>query len=167
MLALREHFPECQFVLAGVDNLGGDFYSKVISSDQPTIIYDETYAILQHSDAALVASGTATLETALLKIPQVVCYDIGGGKFLYNIYEKFMLNVKYVSLVNLVMDRLIVKEFLQHHFSVENLTEELQLLLNDKAYRKKMLDGYDNIINELGGEGASEKTAQSIINILK
>lgn len=167
MLALRERFPECQFILAGVDNLGGDFYTKVIPTDQPTIIYDETYAVLQHSDAALVASGTATLETALLKIPQVVCYDIGGGKLLYKVYKKFMLNVQYVSLVNLIMDRLIVKEFLQHYFSVENLTEELNLLLNDKTYRQEMLDGYDNIIEKLGGEGASEKTAQSIVKRLK
>lgn len=164
MLKVREHFPNYQFVLAGVDNLGDDFYAKRAKAELPPIIYDETYALITHSDAALVASGTATLETALLRTPQAVCYDVGGGVFAYKLYEYLMIKVKYASLVNLLMDKLVVKEFLQHHFNLKNLVEELDHLLHDQAYRQEMLDNYDTIIKELGGEGASATTAKSIIS---
>ncbi len=162
-LALREDFPNHLFILAGVDNLGDQLYQSVGGQDLPPIIYNETYSVLQHADAALVASGTATLETALLRIPQVVCYDFGGGKFAYSIYANFLVKVKYASLVNLIMDRLVVKELLQHQFNLKNLREELHLLLEDQNYRQQMLDNYDRIIQKLGGEGASEKTARSIV----
>lgn len=166
MLAMRERFPKYQFILAGVDNLGTDFYKSVIGQDLPTIIYDETYSILQHSEAAMVASGTATLETALLNIPQVVCYDLGGGRLVYKLYELFMVKVKYVSLVNLILDKMAVKEFLQHHFSVKNLSQELAALLDDKVYRQGVLDDYKEIRHILGGEGASERTASAIANCI-
>ena len=165
-LAIREYFPEHQFVLAGVENLGDEFYKSVAKENLPDIIYNETYDILRYSEAALVASGTATLETALLKIPQIVCYDIGGGKIIYNIYERFLLKVNYVSLVNLIMDKLVVKEFLQHHFNIRNLKTELHNLLYDEKYRQTILSDYDSIINKLGGVGASDKTALSIIKCL-
>ena len=166
-LTLRQHFPHHQFILAGVDNLGEDFYDEICSDDKPPIIYNETYALLEQSEAALVASGTATLETALLRIPQVVCYDIGGGKIVYKLYETLMLKVPYISLVNLIMNKLVVKEFLQHHFNISNLLDELNLLLHDKSYRQQMLDNYDAIIDKLGGEGASSATATSIIAQLR
>ena len=165
-LAIREYFPEHQFVLAGVENLGDEFYKSVAKENLPDIIYNETYDILRYSEAALVASGTATLETALLKIPQIVCYDIGGGKIIYNIYERFLLKVNYVSLVNLIMDKLVVKEFLQHHFNIRNHKTELHNLLYDEKYRQTILSDYDSIINKLGGVGASDKTALSIIKCL-
>lgn len=165
-LEVRQYFPDYQFVLAGVDNLGDAFYSEICKGDKPTIIYDETYAILSHSEAALVASGTATLETALLRIPQAVCYDVGGGKLAYKLYEMFLVKVKYASLVNLIMDKVVVKELLQHFFTVENMVKELKLILNDTAYRKRMLDDYDCIIAKLGGEGASQATAKSIVDML-
>ena len=166
-LVIREQFPEHQFILAGVDNLGVDFYKQVCADQLPEVIFNETYAVLQHADAALVASGTATLETALLRIPQVVCYDIGGGKLIYKMYEWFMVKVKFVSLVNLIMDKLVVKELLQHHLSSHNIVAELRLMLNDQTYRQEMLDNYDQIIVKLGGEGASAKTAASIIKTVK
>lgn len=165
-LKLQEKFSGYQFILAGVDNLGHDFYKEVVKGDMPSTIYNETYAILQHSEAAMVASGTATLETALLRIPQAVCYDIGGGKFAYKLYEAFMIKVKYASLVNLIMDKMVVKELLQHFFTLTNLSQELDRLLNDNAYRQEMLSNYDKVIEKLGGEGASEKTAESIINLV-
>jgi lipid-A-disaccharide synthase len=165
-LDVREHFPKHQFILAGVDNLGEDFYTHVCPQGLPLIIYNETYAILQHAEAALVASGTATLETALLRIPQVVCYNIGGGRFVYRLYECLMVKVKFISLVNLIMDKMVVKELLQHHFNADNLVSELKLILNVKGYRQQMLSNYDIISDKLGGEGASFKTAQSIIKQL-
>lgn len=164
---LRDAYPNYQFILAGVDNLGDDFYRASTKLELPPIIYNETYALLQQSDAAVVASGTATLETALLRIPQVVCYDIGGGKFVYKLYEMFMVNVKYASLVNLIMDKVVVKELLQHLFNLKNLKEELHLLLEDDVYRQEMLASYDVIISKLGGEGASQKTAKSIIELAR
>ena len=166
-LLLMQAYPNYQFVLAGVDNLGDEFYQSSSDIALPPIIYNETYALLQHAEAAVVASGTATLETALLRVPQVVCYDVGGGKFAYKLYELFMIKVKYASLVNLIMDKLVVKELLQHHFNLKALKQELHLLLEDKDYRQQMLADYDEIIDKLGGEGASLKTAKSIISIAK
>jgi len=165
-LALQSLFPQYQFVLAGVDNLGSAFYRSVVGTELPPIIYNDTYSVLQQAEAALVASGTATLETALLKIPQIVCYDVGGGQFFYKLYERFLIKVKYVSLVNLIMDRMVVKELLQHHFTLKNLQEELHLLLHDQVYRKRIMTDYESIIKRLGGEGASAKTAHSIIESL-
>ena len=165
-LQLRSKYPAYQFILAGVDNIGDAFYHKVTPSDLPPIIYNETYGLLHFSEAALVASGTATLETALLRTPQVVCYNLGGGKLVYMLYKALMIKVKFVSLVNLILDKLVVKELLQHQFNVKNLDEELYLLLNDKGYRYQMLQDYSMIIKKLGGEGASTKTAKSIIHLL-
>lgn len=165
-LQLTKRFPDYQFVLAGVDNIG-DAYYRQVADELPKIIYNDTYALLEHSEAAMVASGTATLETALLRIPQAVCYDIGGGKFAYKLYEAFMIKVKYASLVNLIMDKMVVKEFLQHFFNAANLEDELHNLLNNSSYREQMLNNYDQVIEKLGGEGASRKTAESIIKHLK
>lgn len=165
-LKAQSAFPDHQFVLAGVDNVGLDFYKEVSKTALPPIIYDETYALLQQAEVALVASGTATLEAALLRIPQMVCYDVGGGRLLYKLYKAFLLKVKFVSLVNLILNKLVVKELLQHHFNANNLTKELRLILGNAVYRQQMLDGYDEIIAVLGGQGASQKVASSIFDEL-
>ncbi len=166
-LAVSDEFPDYQVVLAGVDNLGHDFYQKIVGkSSLPPIIYNDTYTLLQNSEAALVTSGTATLETALLKIPQAACYDLGGGKFIYTLYDTFMLKVKYVTLVNLILNKFVIKEFLQHHLSVENLKRELHLILEDKVYRENMILNYEIIIKKLGGIGASDKTAEAIYTLI-
>ena len=168
-LKLIDKYPKYQFVLAGVDNIGDDYYYSFLKGHhhQLPIIYNDTYALVQQAELALVASGTATLETALLKTPQIACYDFGGGWLVYHFYKLFV-NLKFVTLVNLILNKEVIKELLQHHFSVKNLRKEIDLLLpkTSKA-RKKMLENYDHIIGALGGGGASQKTAKYIYDNIK
>jgi len=113
----------------------------------------------------LVTSGTATLETALLRIPQIVCYSVGGGRFTYWAFKK-IIQVDYISLVNLIAGKEIVKELFAHLFSVDTIRQEAEKILFDKAYREKMLSGYDEVITCLGAPGASYKAAGIIIDVL-
>ena len=118
---------------------------------------------LPHYDAVFVASGTATLETALIGTPEVVCYK--GNLISYWIATK-LVDVKYISLVNLIMDRMIVKELIQHDLTRENLTSELDLLLKDQARREKIKNDYLEMREKLGQEGASERAAELIVGML-
>jgi lipid-A-disaccharide synthase len=106
----------------------------------------------------MVTSGTATLETALFKVPEVVCYK--GGWLSYYIARRLVVDIKYISLVNLIMDREVVKELIQGNFNAGSLQKELARLISDDVYRNRMLSGLDELFNKLGGSGASEKTAE-------
>lgn len=162
MLSVVNDFPDYQFVIAGAPSQEYSFYQQFLGSSNVKFISNKTYDLLSIAHAALVTSGTATLETALFKVPEVVCYK--GGWISYQIAKR-IITLKYISLVNLIMDREVVKELIQNDFNKKNIREELQKLLTP-AYRQNLLEQYDLLEQKLGGEGASEKTANLIIKHL-
>lgn len=157
MLSVIKHFSEYEFVIAAAPSQNIQLYKDIIGSNNNVkIVVNETYALLKKSHAALVTSGTATLETALFGIPEVVCYK--GGAISYAIARQ-LVKVKYISLVNLIMDDEIVKELIQNELTENNLKNELNKLLSNQG-RLKMLSHYVTLREKLGGVGASRKTAQ-------
>jgi lipid-A-disaccharide synthase len=159
MLSLVDSFKEYQFVIAGAPSQDYDFYKTFITNENVNFISNKTYDLLSVAKAALVTSGTATLETALFNVPQVVCYK--GSNISYQI-AKIIITLKYISLVNLIMDREVVTELIQKDFSKENLNRELSVILNPEG-RESMLKDYSELIQKLGGKGASDKVASLII----
>lgn len=162
MLSVRSYFPDYQFVIAGAPSLPKEFYEKYVD-ENVHFVSNRTYDLLRCSKAALVTSGTATLETALLNVPEVVCYK--SSRISFEIGKRLVKNIKYISLVNLIMDREVVKELIQNDLCTENLVRELNLILGDN--RQKILNDYDELRQKLGGKGASENAAEIIINIKK
>ena len=155
MLSVIKDFPNYQFVIARAPSLPTDFYKNIIGSTGVPIIEGNTYELLSISEAALVTSGTATLETALLGVPEVVCYK--GGRISYLI-ARSLVKVEYISLVNLIMEKEVVKELIQDELNTKNLSDELRKLL-DPENRKKLLRDFDFLKEKLGGQGASKKAA--------
>ena len=158
MLAVEKHFPQCDFVVAGLESLGKEFYQSFLKDSQIKVVFSQTYPLFEEADAALVSSGTATLETALFNVPQVVCYQASWLSFAI---AKVLVDVKYISLVNLISDQEIVKELLQEDLTVPNMVVELQRLLSEEGILE-MQNHYITLRHSLGGEGASERIAQSI-----
>ena len=167
MLEAAKPFAEkYQLVLAGAPGIDPEYYQKYVNSDVPVkIIFGQTYRLLQQAKAALVTSGTATLETALFRVPQVVCYYISMGKVI-SFLRRHILKVKYISLVNLVADKEVVRELVADTMTVANVRAELDALLNDVAYRENMLREYDRMIEMLGPAGASRQAASKMIELL-
>lgn len=163
MLSVVNDFPDYQFVIAGAPSQEFAFYTPFISSENIKFISNKTYSLLRNSTAALVTSGTATLETALFKVPEVVCYK--GSWVSYQIAKR-IITLKYISLVNLIMDREVVTELIQDDCSTKRIKEELTKIL-DPNYRNTLLDNYDLLEEKLGGMGASKKTAQLIVAAIK
>jgi lipid-A-disaccharide synthase len=163
MLSVVKDFPDYQFVIAGAPSQDFTFYQQFISSENIKFISNKTYALLRNSTAALVTSGTATLETALFKVPEVVCYK--GSWASYQIAKR-IITLKYISLVNLIMDREVVTELIQDDCSTKRIREELTKIL-EPNYRKTLLENYDLLEEKLGGIGASKKTAQLIVADIK
>ena len=163
MLAMQKYYPNYEFVIAGAPSQTKEYYQTFIQDRDIKIVYNQTYSLLQRSTAALVTSGTATLETALFGVPQVVCYIAGGISYMI---AKQLIKVKYISLVNLIMDREIVKELIQGDLNETNIKNELDKILNPVS-RKKMLDDYEELREKLGGAGASRKLAALMIAYLK
>lgn len=166
MIEAAGRFPNCQMVLAGAPSIEEAYYEKFISGTNVVLMKDQTYALLSHSAAALVTSGTATLETALLDVPQVVCYETPVPhliRFAFN----HIIQVKYISLVNLIADREVVLELLADRFTVDNIAGELNRLLNDMSYRAKMLQDYADIRHRLGDDIAPDQAAKMMIRLLK
>ena len=166
MLAVAADYPSHQPVIAGAPGLEPEYYRQYIGKADAKIVFGKTYPLLQHSDAALVTSGTATLETSLFRIPQAVCYYVVAGKLASFIFRRFF-HTKYISLVNLIAGREVVQELFGARFSHRQIHDELGRILNNKAYRKQMLDGYDEMIRLLGQPGASVRTATLIYQSLK
>jgi lipid-A-disaccharide synthase len=160
MAGLIEKFPNYQFVIAGAPTFKQDYYTQFFGEQTIPVVFNATYDLLRNAHAAIVASGTATLETALFDKPQVVVYK--GHPISINI-ARLVIKVKFISLVNLIMDRAMVKELIQQDCSVENIAAELDKLLNNKSYREQMLAGYDQLDIKLGTPGASAKAAGLII----
>ena len=164
MLKVIPHFPQYQFVIAGVSSLDKNLYLRMIGDKDVRLIENQTYELLQNSSAALVTSGTATLETALLAVPEVVCYKASG--LSYRIAKR-LIKVKYISLVNLVMEKEVVKELIQHDFTEENLVKELERLLKDAKKQRQLLEDLDSLKDRLGNSGASEKAAAVVVEMIR
>ncbi len=158
MFSVRSNFPEYQFVIAGAPSLEKEFYEKFVDQDVH-FVSNRTYDLLRCSYAALVTSGTATLETALLNVPEVVCYR--GSSISYAIAKRLVKHIKYISLVNLVMDEEVVTELIQQELTTENLSAELRKIVGG-AKRKEILRNYEKLRLKLGGAGASKKAAAII-----
>ena len=165
MLEVAAAYPDYQPVIAGAPGLEPEYYKQYIGNHPAKIVFGKTYDLLQHSRAALVTSGTATLETSLFRVPQVVCYYVVAGPLASFIFKHFF-HTKYISLVNLIGGREIVQELFGARFSESQIQDELGRILQDPAYRKRMLDGYDEIIHTLGMPGASKRTARLIVESL-
>lgn len=166
MLEASAAFPDYQFVLAGAPGIEHEYYKQFIGDAGVKVVFDRTYALLSYADAALVTSGTATLETALFRVPQVVCYYMAAGKFI-SFLKKMVLKVQFVSLVNLIAGKEVVKELVAGTMTVNNVKEELSKILYDEKYRAGMLQEYDRIIRILGSAGASEHAAKEMVRLLK
>ena len=159
MLSVVDDFPDYQFVIAGAPSQDYSFYSTFIDNPNVHFVSNKTYDLLSVSSAALVTSGTATLETALFKVPEVVCYK--GSWLSYQIGKQLVKNIKYISLVNLIMDKEVVTELIQNECNPQRLKEELKKLLDDYERAKFFLNYYD-LEKALGGKGASKKVAELI-----
>ena len=159
MLSVVPKFPKYQFVIAGAPNLDQSFYKNFLINKNVHFIFNQTYTILTHAHAALVTSGTATLETALFQVPQVVCYR--GNWISYQIAKR-IITLDYISLVNLIMDKEVVKELIQNDLNTTNLTDELKKIL-EGGKREQQLQEYAQLIQKLGGKGASDNAAKMIV----
>jgi lipid-A-disaccharide synthase len=162
MLSVTKDFKDYQFVIAGAPSQDAAFYSKFTKKQNVNLVMNRTYDILSLATAALVTSGTATLETALFKVPEVVCYK--GSTISYQIAKR-VINLEYISLVNLIMDKPVVKELIQGDFNTKTLKKELSLILDETNRQNLFLDYYD-LEKKLGGAGASDKTAQLIVDVI-
>ncbi|MEQ1733569.1 MAG: lipid-A-disaccharide synthase [Bacteroidia bacterium] len=168
MLAAGKLITTHQLVIAGAPALSPAFYETCLRSfniavSDVKIIYNQTYELLQAAEAAMVTSGTATLETALIGTPQVVCYKSNVVSYWI---ARQLIKVKYISLVNLIADKLVVKELIQHDMNAENIYAEINLLLNDNSYRTTMKTNYTQLVAQLGNIGASSNAAQQVVDYL-
>ena len=164
MLKAVRHFPGHQFVLAGVGNLPDELYQKIIGDYPVKLVKDKTYEILYISEAALVKSGTATLETALFGIPEIVCFR---GDVVSMIIAWIVIKVKYISLVNLIAGYEAVKELIQYTLNEKNLVSELTAILPGGQKRDKILEDYNKVREILGPAGASERVAEDMVKALR
>ena len=166
MLRAASAFPEYQLVLAGAPGISPDYYHEYIGDAKVKILFGQTYRLLQQAEAALVTSGTATLEAALFRVPQAVCYHTPIGKVV-SFLRRHILTVKYISLVNLIANREVVKELVADTMTVEQARAELERILYDKDYRQRMLDGYEYMAERLGDAGAPKRAAQEMVRLLR
>jgi lipid-A-disaccharide synthase len=162
MMEIIKYFPDYQFVVAATTSLSKSFYQETTKGYPVTIITNDTYSIMQHSYVGLIKSGTSSIEAALFKLPHVVCY-LGNGASFY--IAKKLVSVKYVSLVNIILDRLVLTELLQQDFTIPKIVEELKIMLTDKK-RYEILNDYNLLLSMLQEENISLKIANSIYNRL-
>ena len=165
MIQAARSFPDYQFVVAGAPGIEPEFYQQYVDADTE-IVFGETYRLLSHATAALVTSGTATLETALFRVPQVVCYYTAAGK-LVSFLRRLVLKVPFVSLVNLIAGKEVVTELVAGDMSARSVKRELALILPGGKKREQMLEDYGNLIQILGEAGASERAARQMLQALE
>jgi lipid-A-disaccharide synthase len=163
MVAVSPSFPGFQLVIAGAPSIEEAFYREILHGTNIRVVINQTYHLLSHASAALVTSGTATLETALIGVPQVVCYR--GNAISYLIARR-LVHVKYISLVNLICDKVIVPELIQQDLTVNNLVKVLNSLLAEGPAREAVLTGYQELRTLLGGSGASGRVAGLMVKYL-
>ena len=166
MLEAAAQFPEYQCVIAGAPNMGIEFYQPFMKESSVPVIWGKTYEILIHCRAAIVSSGTATLETAILNVPQVVVYRL-TPRWLFNLLKYFFLHTKWVSLVNIILEKEAVKELIQWNFTFDNVVQELKNILYDPENEKRMLADYRDMMIKLGDPGASKRAAGLMVSKLK
>jgi lipid-A-disaccharide synthase len=164
MAAIAKRFPTYQFAVAAVDDFDRSTYDELEKLQNVQLVFEDTYNLLQQSHAAVVTSGTATLETALFKVPQIVVYK---ANIISYWLAKRLVQVKFISLVNLIARREVVKEMIQSEASPGNVSTELNRLLKDDTYRSKIISGYEEIIKILDTGSASENTAKLMVGYLK
>jgi lipid-A-disaccharide synthase len=163
MLEVVDHFEDYQFIIAGVDTIDGAIYTDLIGKRNVRILENQTHDLLYHAIAALVTSGTATLETALIGVPEVVCYK--GNPISFEIAKR-IVDVKYISLVNLIMDKLVVKELIQEELNAQNLITELEHILYDEEVQHRINIDYKMLRSRLGERGASKRAAGLVMDLL-
>ncbi|MBI5219049.1 MAG: lipid-A-disaccharide synthase [Bacteroidia bacterium] len=165
MLSVADDFKNYQFLVAGVSSIPEELYKKYIKDKSNVkLLYNQTYEILKQSSGALVKSGTSTLETALLNIPEVVCYKTSAASY---ILAKQFIKVKYISIVNLIMNRAVVCELIQHELNYSRVKEELEKILFNTQKRNAVLNEYEQLRQLLGGKGASMRLAGLMYKYLK
>ncbi|MBC7398680.1 MAG: lipid-A-disaccharide synthase [Mucilaginibacter sp.] len=164
MLDVADQFPDYQFVIAGAPSFNVDYYQPYLNGRSIPVLFDATYDILNNAYAAVVASGTATLETALFNVPQIVVYK--GNPISIGI-GRMVIRINYISLVNLIVNNGIVKELIQADCTPATIGAELDLILNNNDYRQTMLANYDKLDEKMGLPGASAKTAALIVKYNK
>ena len=165
MIQVAEGFGDYQMVLAGAPSIDDDYYAQFIKGTRVKMVHNDTYALLSHATVALVTSGTATLETALFNVPQVVCYATPLPR-IYRFGFNHILKVKYISLVNLIADKEVVKELFADRFKVDLIREELNGLFPGSAAREEMLAGYEEVHRRLGDAVAPDNAARIIYELL-
>lgn len=165
MIEASRSFPEYQFVIAGAPGIEPEFY-RAYMGENAEIVFGQTYDLLSHATAALVTSGTATLETALFRVPQVVCYYTAAGK-LVSFLRRHILKVKYISLVNLIAGQEVVTELVADGMTVRNVRVQLARILPGSEGRALMEKGYEILIQTLGEAGASERAASQMLEELR
>lgn len=158
MLDVTARFKDYQFVVAGANNLPKEQYEP-LKKYNIKVVFNQTYELMNYASAGIIKSGTSTLESALMDLPQVVCYKGGGLSFKI---AKLLVNVKYISLPNLIMDQPVIKELVQDDLTSGNIGDELEKLLHDSTYRKQILDNYNILKENLGGSGASVRLAKAL-----
>lgn len=163
---VSQQFTQYQFVIAGAPSQSQQLYDEVLGKTPIPVVFGQTYELLQQSTAALVASGTATLETAYINVPQVVCYRIEAGRLGTWVKDQ-LVKIPFISLVNLIVGREIVKELFQQYCTPETVSKELNKILTDRTYRESMLAGYAEVLAELGGPGCAKRAANEMIELLK
>ena len=164
MVALSKAHPEWQFAVAGVSWIDEELYKVAIKDSDVKVLTDKTYELLKYADAAVVCSGTATLETALIGTPEIVCYRM--DEFSYRVARAFV-KIGFISLVNIIMGREVVRELIQHDMTVENASEELQAIMEGGSKHSKMMADYAELCAIVGGEGASDRFAARMVELLK
>jgi lipid-A-disaccharide synthase len=165
MLSIVSQFQEqYQFVVAGMLNMPDAFYEKVDRNENIKIVFGQTYDLLKNAHAAVVTSGTATLETALFRVPEVVCYK---STFITYMIAKAVIKVKYISLVNLIAGKEVVKELIQDQFTPNILSSELRKISNEGVDRNRVLKDYDELKAQMGDTKTSARTADLMIEYLK
>ena len=165
MLKAASVFKNHQLVITAAPNIPGSVYQNLLKNYPATLLHNKTYEVLQQADAAVLASGTVSLEAGILRCPQIVCYRMDGGFVLF-LGWKLFIKVKWASLVNLILNREAVKELLQQQCSAGNIRKELDKLLNDASYRKKVLSSYEELHQKLGEPGASARAASMMLDKL-
>ncbi|MDH6313437.1 lipid-A-disaccharide synthase [Parabacteroides sp. PFB2-10] len=167
MLKVAANYPDHQVLIAGAPGISPDYYLQYTRSyPNVKILFNQTYTLLQHSCATLVTSGTATLETALFLVPQVVCYYTPVGHLVSFVFHRFF-GVDYISLVNLIAGKTVVKELFGKGFKLERIRQELDRLINDTDYRNQMIFDYEEVVRALGAPGASQRAAKLIVESLE
>jgi lipid-A-disaccharide synthase len=167
MVKVAAFFPQFQFVVAGVNSIDKGLYRQYLDGSAVPLIFNQTYDLLNHAHTALVASGTAALETALFNVPQTVVYRVEGGWPMDFVMRNFVIKTIGVSLPNIVMNEEIVVELIQKKMTLKNVKAEMQKLLFDENYRRQMKENYRRLSERMGGPGCSQRAAQKIVEMLR